>query len=542
MSLKNQKFVVFCFIILYSLAFSLLDGCTGVTLENKYFKTHLEDLELLNSSPIYITDNDDLMNYDFPGNGTKDNPYLIAGLFLTDFTTDLIWIMDTDVFINIENCTLNGVKGLYFGIHLRNTANIAIIGNKINYTSDAIHIVSSINIMIQSNIIHDNALDGIVVTNSQYIDIGENIIYSNGFVKPDLLKIHSSGYESIGQTSSGGNGILIDPSSNISIHKNFLFENRLNGIILFNSTNVELISNKIHHNGDNGLNLWNSGKNIIRDNEIFSNGVLLTGGGSQTSGGGNGILIDPSDDVEVVDCRIYANFGKGIHSLSSNLQNLSYNTIYSNGDDGIALVNSVNSVIAFNNITGNGVATLTFLYQFTPLGTLQTSGGGNGILIDPSSKIDVYNNIIADNSRNGLLLLTVSDSLVSLNSIINNNEYGIFLSEESTDVKISCNRFVGNALNQKSQARDDGSRNIFGYNFWSDYSSLDTNQDNIGDVDYNIDGTANNTDEFPIIDYDLLSECPQTIPTKPTGISVSPIFIIFGLIILGYSKIQKRQK
>ena len=46
---------------------------------------------------------------------------------------------------------------------------------------------------------------------------------------------------------------------------------------------------------------------------------------------------------------------------------------------------------------------------------------------------------------------------------------------------------------------DDGSNNVFAYNYWSDWTSPDVDADGIVDTPYSIDGNSNNHDQYPLV-------------------------------------------
>jgi hypothetical protein len=64
------------------------------------------------------------------------------------------------------------------------------------------------------------------------------------------------------------------------------------------------------------------------------------------------------------------------------------------------------------------------------------------------------------------------------------------------------NSFINN--NGNENGCDDGSDNVFAYNFWSEYRGPDLDLNGIGDLPHRILGIANNTDPHPVVPYHLL--------------------------------------
>jgi len=86
--------------------------------------------------------------------------------------------------------------------------------------------------------------------------------------------------------------------------------------------------------------------------------------------------------------------------------------------------------------------------------------------------------------------------------LISNSEYGIYLDYYANHNHILHNNFLYN--NQGGiQAADDGSGNKWNTddlgNHWSDWTAPDEDKDGIVDVPYNINGTSNGKDHYPLV-------------------------------------------
>ena len=81
---------------------------------------------------------------------------------------------------------------------------------------------------------------------------------------------------------------------------------------------------------------------------------------------------------------------------------------------------------------------------------------------------------------------------------MNNIHHGIVFGYSSDDNEITWNDFVENNPVGHSQAYNDGSNNIFSFNYWDEWNSPDANTDGIVDFPYSIDGDLNASDPYPL--------------------------------------------
>ena len=87
-------------------------------------------------SPIYVTNNNDFVVYADSGNGVAGDPYLIAGDILTSSGEASVYIQNTDAYVIITGCVMNGTG--YYGIYLRSVNNLNITNCDIYDKSAAI--------------------------------------------------------------------------------------------------------------------------------------------------------------------------------------------------------------------------------------------------------------------------------------------------------------------------------------------------------------------------------------------------------------------
>ncbi|MHA2306818.1 MAG: right-handed parallel beta-helix repeat-containing protein, partial [Candidatus Hodarchaeales archaeon] len=84
------------------------------------------------------------------------------------------------------------------------------------------------------------------------------------------------------------------------------------------------------------------------------------------------------------------------------------------------------------------------------------------------------------------------------NSIRHNNFYGFMIDSTSFNNTIKWNDFINNNIYAPQQAFDNGTDNLFIFNYWDDHISSDIDNDGFSDDPYPLDGASSNTDPFPL--------------------------------------------
>lgn len=261
---------------------------------------------------------------------------------------------------------------------------------------------------------------------------------------------------------SHDHGIELNKGSNIIIANNTISNNRRGGIELEYQSNCLITGNVIYDNGHDGIALrGDCNNNTVWGNFIYEcgySGILIQGG---------------SNDNTIKENKIFSwwrgifppKLGEGI----SIYLNSRYNIIQNNEisyccENGMRIEGSPYNIIKENIIvnTGDGIS------------------GGDGI------RFDCWVN---ENNTN---------NIVTQNVIGKNEQHGILVESYSNDSFFYINEFVDNRVN----AEDDGTNNQWDNgtigNFWDDYTGVDLNFDNIGDLPYNLSGLSGSQDNFPI--------------------------------------------
>ncbi|NHJ88056.1 MAG: hypothetical protein FK734_21505 [Asgard group archaeon] len=226
---------------------------------------HVEEPSIL---MIEITNDYDFTNYDFPGQGTKVDPYIIENYTILTSNNYAIHICNTSKFFVIQNCYL---KAQTNGLFIENIANgtARIYHNECyNNIKCGINIIESYNILLKNNycsgnkygillnstansIIEDNCclnnVFGITLDNSFNNTIANNLCYNN----KDGINIKTSLYNNLTKNNCfycSQTGIFLDSSQNDFIDNNQIQNNRGYGIFIENSLNSIFIKNEFYNN------------------------------------------------------------------------------------------------------------------------------------------------------------------------------------------------------------------------------------------------------------------------------------------------------
>jgi len=239
-------------------------------------------------------------------------------------------------------------------------------------------------------------IDGTGLSGSGFLIQANNIIIS-GFTIQNFDK---------------GNGIYLDNVKEVCLEENEI-KNNLFGIKITNSNNIQIEENSIHDNKGTGIYVFEtSPENSVNNVEVFKN-------------------------------EIYNNSSRGISvSTDGDWKNSNWNikdNKFANNNYGIRLVNTGQSQIKDNEITGSG---------------------SYGIFVRSKSKaqtnqIKIEKNIIEASFEAGIYLVADSNSilenvLIKRNKICNGKD-GIWFAGNAADCQIKNNIFTRNKIYNNSR-------------------------------------------------------------------------------------------
>ncbi|TFF88578.1 MAG: hypothetical protein EU548_08680, partial [Promethearchaeota archaeon] len=267
--------------------------------------------------------------------------------------------------------------------------------------------------------------------------------------------------------------IHLDHVNNSVILENNCSNNGHNGIIFYESCyNNTIKGNIIHENVGSGISIRDSSlNNTVRDNWIAnSTGVF-------------GVYFLQSHYSKFINNTVEG-CSAGIRVHATEYTKVINNTFKSN-EVGISLRHGNYAKITQNKIT---------------------SSSSHGIFSDTTAQCEIHHNHIFDTTYDGIRLIDNSRyNEIYSNEIKNSSRYGAHID----DTNVHNNTFYENHfIDNNENAYDDGTDNywdngIIG-NYWDDYKGSDLNFDSIGDDPYDINGTANNQDAYPICNNHII--------------------------------------
>ncbi|NHJ39334.1 MAG: hypothetical protein FK731_04820 [Asgard group archaeon] len=515
------------------------------------FFINIED-GMIRKAPITILGDTYFDKYDFPGIGTKEEPFIIENYYIVTADNYGIYIWNTTKYFIIQNCYIEAKNiGIFIRSAIVGTANInrntctkcTVVGISIENTPKAIldrnscnentrsmfeFILDGVGIQLynspNTSLIRNECSEnyyGIFLDNSSNLNIEDNICndnYNSGIYIDD--EVHNTTLLENTCNSNTKNGITLYRSNGLNIENNTCLSNKRYGIELKYSSNNIFTNNIIERNNLIGLILINSPNNTVAKNSIKSNYSF-------------GFFIMYSPNITIVDNIIANNWLCGIDaSYSSNLTIIN-NFCTQNNLWGIILSFSPYSTIKNNTCTSNRCAGISL--EENSFGSLIKNNTFENNYWDGinagSTNLIIEENICNYNGENGIRLTGVNYSLVTKNTCIGNTENGIELNSAYVLVKnnlfqsnliygveiyygshniVHHNSFIDN-LASFSQAFDEGLNNtwydesILEGNYWSDWSGIGN---------YTIDGSAGSEDPYPL-----------SIPPASASLTNNEVFI-----------------
>ncbi|MEA1866160.1 MAG: NosD domain-containing protein, partial [Euryarchaeota archaeon] len=114
-----------------------------------------------------------------------------------------------------------------------------------------------------------------------------------------------------------------------------------------------------------------------------------------------------------------------------------------------------------------------------------------------SDNVTIRNNDIMDGD---IVFLPFLNNSTIMGNTVQDNYYGIYLYALSSNNTLHHNNFINNT---EGNAYDEGIYNQWDSgsagNYWSDYTSNDTDHNGIGDDPYSIQGSAGSVDRYPLM-------------------------------------------
>lgn len=354
----------------------LLNGWTGICLDNSSGNTITGNIIFSNQEGVYITNSSNgniISNNDIEyntGNGVDiltnstgnliDNNKIsnngVIGVFIKDSNSNTISGNDIQnnvwagiVLDNSDANTINGynyITGNQEGLNITNSSGNTINGNSINgNTNIGISIInsSSGNFITGNNAISNNGVLGVYIRDSNSNTISGNTVQNNGWV-----------------------GVCLDNSNENYINGSNTISDNFEGLYIVNSSDENTITNNnIQDNIDTGIYIDSSTRNYITSNTTISNngviGILLRNTNTNTISGNNiqnngwvGLVLENADSNSINGANIISGSLMGIYVIdTSNSNTINFNTIQNNIVFGLVLDHATNTRVYNNNFYYN---------------------------------------------------------------------------------------------------------------------------------------------------------------------------------------------
>ena len=264
----------------------------------------------------------------------------------------------------LYNSSYNGITGntISGSIWLDDSSYNSITGNTI---SGDIQLDDSSYNSITGNTISDNKRYAIILSNSIYINIINNILNSGGITIHGNSLVHYNTHTIENNMANDKPIRYYKNAENIDVPKNsaqIILANCINftiqelddisnvgiGIQILFSSNTTISKNTISNNGDDGIRLEHSSDNSITGNTISNNRD-------------DGIQLYNSDDNNLSGNNVSFN-DVGVYMYASYRNSISMNNI-TNNEIGLRLRCSFNNIIKENNFFTNFISNASFYHE-----------------------------------------------------------------------------------------------------------------------------------------------------------------------------------
>lgn len=198
--------------------------------------------------PVVINNDNDLDILTDEGDGSANNPYILANWNITGSASYGISIRHTTKHFRIENCWVSNSN--QYGIRVYN--------------------VPSNTVTIVNNTCNNNAYTGILIMESDYSTIANNTCNNNGH---DGIHLYYSEFSTVANNTCNNNadsGIVFNFES--SFVTNNICNNNVIGIFIRNSESVIITNNTCSGNRASGISFANSDDNSVVWNTLVNNG------------------------------------------------------------------------------------------------------------------------------------------------------------------------------------------------------------------------------------------------------------------------------
>ncbi|MHA1309154.1 MAG: right-handed parallel beta-helix repeat-containing protein, partial [Candidatus Heimdallarchaeota archaeon] len=425
---------------------------------------------------ITILNDNDFKKYNFTGDGSENNPYIIENYDIATTKNYAIHISSTSKYFIIRNCQLTANHSAIYIESITYGTAVITQNNCYNHQDSGIYLSDSSGVSIIKNFCNKNAFTGIQVNDCSELIINNNTCNDNVYG----IKISYSNVITVSNNTVKNNfyfGIILDHSSHATMTNNTCIDNFYNGIRLESTNNVTICNNTCHdsfydgicitaskntlvtnnscNNSHNGIYVLNS-DDLIMINNTFSN-MRLEGIRLRTSINASlfdntfyncGLSISQNNKEEYFTHTIENNWVNGrilgyfVNISSSTISETIYgqlilincsDTIISNQEisnttTSLSLVYCENATLINNNFYSNFLGITLGSCPNSMLKNNTCSNNEEGIIIGSSKSTRLIENTCSNNDGTGISLNYCHNANLTKNTCNNNNHAGIRLS------------------------------------------------------------------------------------------------------------------
>jgi parallel beta-helix repeat protein len=343
----------------------------------------------------------------------------------------------------VSNCS-------FYGVHLKYSSQNKLQGNEIYGSENGLLLEYSPATTLSTNDMHSNRFNFGVIGDSLF-DYIHSVDVSNRIAGKSLYYLVNMKDMSLNETLSQNVGYLaIVNSSNVRANSLDLSNNG-EGFLFAYSTDCSIEDSNMTNNKRAAF-VYNSPRcSIINDHftsssggiSILSSPTALVKNSTIVETGDYGLTLEASQDSVIEGNSVEHSIRGGLSLYSSPNCNIRSNTFVSNGF-GIFVqvstgVNIYDNVVANN--TGNGV-NFSYSDNSSAQGNSVSGNDGYGVVFQAVQFASAVNNLLKNNTQSGIYMYGCFLGQVNSN-VIEYNQVGITL-QSSLDTKIDGNQVLGN--------------------------------------------------------------------------------------------------
>lgn len=322
---------------------------------------------------------------------------------------------------------------------------------------------------------------GIMLQNTTHSKVINNTVRGFSFglwtnMTPNLYSINNSISQCI-------YGVINRNSFDHSIiHNNEVYDMFYYGIIVRNQTDSMVTNNTVYDVTYTGITVEENSMNVMVANNTVHDASA-------------GITAYESYNVSIMRNFMTNLSGNAVQITSQNCRIIENYASNCSDDFCIEILLTNNTLIANNTLINSSMT---------------------GFYLIAVNNTYIYHNYLDLNTENGdgIFLYEADNTIIRYNTIKYAISYGVNIHSNTKNTLVEYNDFISSG---HPQASDAGINNLFQKNYWNDHTTPDDNSDYIVDTPYSLNGTANNSDLYPLtVEFSTYLDLSTTTTTTTT--------------------------